>query len=84
MQEYRTYILGRDGHIQSRVDIICANDEAAKKQAKQLVDGHDVELWQLDHRIAEFLRRRTKAVSVGGLYGRRSRSACTELFKSEQ
>jgi hypothetical protein len=57
MQEYRAFILGPDGHIQSRVDVICANDEAAKEQAKQLVDGHDIELWQLDRRIATFKRK---------------------------
>jgi hypothetical protein len=26
-------------------------------QAKQLVDGHDIELWQLDRRIATFKRK---------------------------
>jgi hypothetical protein len=51
MQEYRAYILGPDGHVQSLVDIICANEEAAREQAKQLVDGHDIELWQLGQRF---------------------------------
>jgi hypothetical protein len=32
----------------------CANDDAAKERAKQLVDGHDVELSQGDHKIAAF------------------------------
>jgi hypothetical protein len=52
MNEYSVYIIGSDGHIQQRVDVICANDDAAKEQARQLVDGHDVELWQLGRRIA--------------------------------
>jgi hypothetical protein len=34
--------------------IWCADDYAAKERAEQLVDGHDVELWFLDRRIAEF------------------------------
>lgn len=55
--------LGQDGHVQSRVDLVCANDEAAKEQAKQLADGYDIELWQLDHRIAEF-----KATHPGRLW----------------
>jgi hypothetical protein len=38
------------------VDLFCENDEAAKKRARQLVDGHDVELWQLDRKISVFLR----------------------------
>ena len=52
--EYRAYIIGPDGHILWRIDLFCVDDDAAKKQAKQLVDGHDVELWQLDRQIAEF------------------------------
>jgi hypothetical protein len=54
VNEYRIYLIGSDGHIKSRVDLICADDEAAKEHAKQLVDGHDVELWQLDRKIATF------------------------------
>lgn len=54
MNDYRAYIIGSYGHIMQRVDLICADDDAAKEQAKQLVDGHDVELWQFGRRIAEF------------------------------
>jgi hypothetical protein len=54
MQEYRAYILGPDGHVRDRVDIVCDDDETAKEKAKQLVDGQDVELWQVDRRIATF------------------------------
>ena len=55
MQHYRAYIMGHDGHILRPVDLFCENDEAAKEQARKLVDGHDVELWQLDHKISVFL-----------------------------
>lgn len=51
---YSAYLVGPDGHIQGRVDLICADDEAAKERAVQLVSGDDVELWQGDRRIAEF------------------------------
>jgi hypothetical protein len=54
MQKHRTYLIGPDGLIVKRADMICANDEAAKERAKQLVDGHDVELWQLGRRVAMF------------------------------
>jgi hypothetical protein len=47
MAEYRAYILAPDDHVISAVDLFCPNDEAAKEKAKQLVNGHDVELWQL-------------------------------------
>jgi hypothetical protein len=58
MNEYRAYIFGPDGHILRRVDLICTDDDQAKGLAKGLVDGHDVELWQLDRRIAEFKSKR--------------------------
>ena len=54
VNEYRAYIIGPDGHVLRRIDLFCTDDDAAIRQAKQLVDGHDVELWQLDRRIAEF------------------------------
>ena len=40
--EYRAYIIGPDGHIQERIELLCADDNAAKERAKALVDGHDV------------------------------------------
>jgi hypothetical protein len=54
MHEYRAYIIGPDGPIQSRVDLVCADEDTAIEHAKQLVDGHDVELWELDRKIATF------------------------------
>jgi hypothetical protein len=54
MGEYRVYVLEGDGHVMQRLDLVCPDDEAAKVRTKQLVDGHDVELWQLDHHIATF------------------------------
>jgi hypothetical protein len=57
MQEYRAYVIGPDGHIQERIDLLCADDDAAKEQARLLVNGHDVELWQLGRQIATFTRK---------------------------
>jgi hypothetical protein len=54
MQEYYAYVIGPDGHIIQRIDLICANDGAARERAKQLVDGHNVELWRLDRKVATF------------------------------
>ena len=42
---YRAFEVGTDGHVVGRVDLFCANDDEAKERAKQLVDGHVVELW---------------------------------------
>jgi hypothetical protein len=52
MTDYRAYIIGRDGHFQSSEVIIADDDEKAVKIAEKLVDGHDVEVWQLDRKIA--------------------------------
>ena len=57
MAEYRAYILTPDDHIIKAVDLFCPDDEAAKERAKQIVNGHDVELWQLDRKI-ETLRHK--------------------------
>ena len=52
--DYRAYIMGPDGHIENRVELQCDHDDEAVGLAKQLVDGHDVELWQLDRHIETF------------------------------
>jgi hypothetical protein len=44
MPDYRVYIIGKDGHFQKSVALDCETDDAAVESAKQLVDGHDVEL----------------------------------------
>lgn len=55
MQDYRAFIIGPDGHVQNRIDLRCVDDAEAIKLAKQLVDGHDVELWQLGRKIEIFM-----------------------------
>ena len=47
-------IMGPDG--QNRVDLQCDDDVEAIKLAKQLVDGNDIELWQLDRHVETFRR----------------------------
>lgn len=54
MENYRAYLVDTSGHIIYRKDMLCADDDDAKRQAKVLVDGQDVELWHLDRRIATF------------------------------
>jgi hypothetical protein len=53
-RDYEAYMIGPDGHITTRIDLHCANDECAKESAQQVVDGHTVELWQQDRKIATF------------------------------
>jgi hypothetical protein len=64
MQEYRVYIIGSDGHFVRSVELLCPNEVTAKQQAENLVDGHDVELWQADRRIATLGASRTPMDSV--------------------
>ena len=54
MPDYRAYMIGRDGTFVNAIEIDCADDEAAVESAKQMVDGYDIELWQLDRRVARF------------------------------
>ena len=47
MREYRFYTIGTDGHIDGpATDHVLPNDSAAIEEAKKLVNGHDVEIWQ--------------------------------------
>jgi hypothetical protein len=54
MSEYRVYVIGSDGHFFRSIPLKCADDTEATLQARQLVDGHSVELWQRARKIAAF------------------------------
>ena len=58
MSEYRAYITGQDGHFIRAVQFEYPDDISAAAAAQQLLeDDHGVELWQLDHKVAQFDRR---------------------------
>lgn len=52
MRGFRAYLIGEDGHIVVRVDIEADDEAVAGERAKQLVDGHAVELWEGATRLA--------------------------------
>ena len=55
MPPYRTYLIDRTNNISGPANIVeCAGDFDAIKKAKQLVDGHDVELWESDRLVMRF------------------------------
>ena len=54
MLHYRAYLLDEHRHVISAANLYCADEQAAKERAQQLVGANDVELWQLDRRIAVF------------------------------
>lgn len=64
MRDYRAFVMGPDGHIRDRIEFWSKDDETAKKHVEQYVDGHDIELWHQDKKIAEF-KRTGKATSSG-------------------
>jgi hypothetical protein len=53
MPDYRIYLIGRDGHIQDRLDVVCEDEEEAMRVAKEVASGRKVELWQQARKVAE-------------------------------
>ena len=54
------YLIGSNGRIQQRIELVCEDDTTAKERADQLVDGHDVELWQLGRKIVTFSHKKVR------------------------
>ncbi|WP_049814999.1 hypothetical protein [Bradyrhizobium sp. WSM2793] len=53
-QHYRAFQIDPDGHVFGCINLVCDNDEQAKREAASLVLAHRIELWRLDQRIAKF------------------------------
>jgi hypothetical protein len=56
-KEYRVYTVGSDGHFLKTIELVCQDDAAAVESAKQYIDGRDIELWQLDRKVATFAHK---------------------------
>ncbi|MCK1419299.1 hypothetical protein IVB14_29935 [Bradyrhizobium sp. 180] len=54
MKHYRAFQIDRDGHVFGCINLVCGDDEQAKREAAALVLVHRIELWRLDRRIAHF------------------------------
>ena len=57
MSNYRAYIFGKDGHRFLKIPEFCSDhrdDATAMKAARRLVDGHDVELWDVSRLVCRF------------------------------
>ncbi|UPK38961.1 hypothetical protein IVB18_18040 [Bradyrhizobium sp. 186] len=54
MAHYRAYLLDQHRHVISVANLQCADEQEARERVQQLVDVNDIELWQLDRRIAVF------------------------------
>ncbi|MGX4773202.1 hypothetical protein ACWAUC_25765 [Bradyrhizobium guangdongense] len=54
VKHYRAFQIDPDGHVFGCINLVCGDDEDAKRQAAALVLVHRIELWRLDKRIARF------------------------------
>jgi hypothetical protein len=53
MPDFRVYFMGDDGHIVSVREIADTPESKAIAQARQWQNGHDLEVWQGDRRVAK-------------------------------
>lgn len=57
MSTYRIFTIGEDQHFTGMPVLVdCADDNAAVDKAMQLVDGHDLEVWDHKRMIARLPR----------------------------
>ena len=54
LKHYRAFQIDPDGLEFGCINLVCDDDEQAKRQAAALVLVHRIELWRLDRRIAKF------------------------------
>lgn len=66
MVHYRAYLLDQHHHVISVANLQCADEQEARERAQQLVDVNDIELWQLDRRIAVFEAAITRTSQAPG------------------
>jgi hypothetical protein len=45
MSDYRAYFVGREKHFIGYRGLVCQNDGEAIEEAKELFEGHTIELW---------------------------------------
>ena len=58
MAEYRAFVRDERDAIIERHDLEAPHDEAAIAQARQYVDGHDVEIWQHGRMVVHLHKRK--------------------------
>jgi hypothetical protein len=47
-------VIGDNGNIENRIEVLCDNDEEAQRCAERLVHGHAIELWQEARMVVTF------------------------------
>lgn len=55
MPAYRVYFVDADGRIYQPPQILqCADDQAAIEEARQYIDGKDIQVWEKNRLVAKF------------------------------
>lgn len=54
IKHYRAFQIDPNGHVFGCINLVCDDDEQAKREAAALALVHRIELWRLDRRIARF------------------------------
>ncbi|WP_024511857.1 hypothetical protein [Bradyrhizobium sp. ARR65] len=80
MPHYRAYLLAQYRRV---ISVQCADEQEARERAEQFVDNNDVELWQLDCRIALFEAIITRTLKEAGHERPQRAQDVTELGKKE-
>jgi hypothetical protein len=52
MPDFRVYFIGEDGHFVGVEQLLNVAEAEALEKARQLLDGHDVEVWQGERQVA--------------------------------
>lgn len=66
MEQYRVYVLDAEGHVRAPPEVIeCPDDGAAIEHARQLLDGHAIEVWNFSRRIITLAPTRPSSPVVG-------------------
>ena len=66
MTDYRAYLVGPGDHIRAVRPLDCPDDQAAVEAARQLVNGHDVELWERGRKVARLTHASASAARLRG------------------
>ncbi len=56
MPEYRACLMNEDGSVLRSLQLLCPDDDTAMEYARQLVDGHAIELWLGEKQVGRFNR----------------------------
>ena len=85
MPAYRTYLIDQTNNISGPAHwTICAGDFDAIEKAKQLVDGHDVELWESDRLVMRFFTTQAKSKELSNMATICTKERLERLFRWKQ